>query len=295
MIPDYLAGLNTVCSRIDPSIGIGVLDMFGAANLIVMHPPSVTKVLCSSVEHALHGLKPASEAFFGKKVLFVLAGEEWLSLRRLMKTSFQRHNMDRLSGDVSAVAQTLQQKLAPYAASGAPLDMLQAISMFHLSAVGKVAFSHDLECMERFDDGPNAICQSFEFMLSELPRRAFSPDPQTQNDYASDTEDNIKWRRAASTVRGVISGVVRARLAEKDKKAKAQAQVQAQEQEGEAAADDLLECMIRAYEAEQAGGAGTVGAAGAAEAGQAPAPRAHTADELTAALGDNLIEILFAG
>jgi len=99
-------------------------------------------------------------------------------------------------------------------------------------------------------------------MLSELPRRAFSMDPGVQNDFESENEENRLWKEAAMAVRELVTVMVEKRLTEKAG--------------GVAVPDDLLEGMISSYHNEY--GKDGIGA-----------------EELVAALGDNLVEILFAG
>jgi len=85
-------------------------------------------VLASTVEHALHGLKPASEAFFGKKVLFVLSGKEWQGLRQQMRPAFASHNLGPMIDDTADKAEIFADILEPYAASGRDVDILLATS-----------------------------------------------------------------------------------------------------------------------------------------------------------------------
>jgi cytochrome P450 len=80
-----------------------------------MNPKYVTEILSTSAEHQLRGLKPASEAFFGKKVLFVLHGREWKDLRKLMKASLTNASLKLAEVDVSIVAQKMVDVLNPYA------------------------------------------------------------------------------------------------------------------------------------------------------------------------------------
>lgn len=96
-------------------------------------------------------------------------------------------------------------------------------------------------------------------MLTELPRRAFSPDPATQNDFETDNEENRAWKQAATSVREVVTKMVEERMSLTNN--------------GKATPDDLLSDMIAAYQQE-----GTV-----------------SAGQLVEDCGDNLIEVLFAG
>ena len=78
------------------------------------------------------------------------------------------------------------------------------MSMYHLSATGKASFGYDFKCIEQFEKGPNDINKSFEFMLTELPRRAFSQDPLLNADYETDNDDNRKFKFAATSVRSEV-------------------------------------------------------------------------------------------
>ena len=96
----------------------------------------------------MHGLKPASEAFFGKKVLFVLSGKEWQGLRQLMRPAFAVHNLSPMVEATSIKAKVFADVLSPYADSGRDVDVLLATSMYHLSAVSIASFHYELNCIE---------------------------------------------------------------------------------------------------------------------------------------------------
>ncbi len=132
--------------------------------------------------------------------------------------------------------------------------------MYHLSAIGKAAFNFDLKCLENLKSGHNAISNSFEYLLAELPRRAFSPH-EVDHDYDVDNDQNRQWKDAHDAVHGVIQNVVAQRL--KDRSS------------GVKTPDDLLDKMISTYE-EKFG-------------------KGNDAAQLTEELGANLVEILFAG
>ena len=135
-----------------------------------------------------------------------------------------------------------------------------------MSAIGKVAFDYDFECLEGFEKGPNGFNKAFEYMLKELPRRAFHPDPAIQNDYDTPNQDNIDWKEASDTARNIIEDVIQKRLNE--------------EKSGVTPRNDLLNAMIRSYMDEYSPG---------------DADDASIKDKLKGTLGDNLIEIVFAG
>ena len=259
-------------SKINPGTGMGYYETWdGETNLVVTNPDHVRKILSRIPTHALKGLKPASEAFFGKKVLFVLEGKEWRGLRKMMKVAFEKHNTAQMQRDTGDVAFQMADILSAHSARGEALDIHLLLSMYHLSATGKAAMDYDFKCIEGFSQGQkmNAINSAYEFMLSELPRRAFSPDPALQNDYETDNEDNRKFKAASQSVRSEVERAVEAKLEARKRLGKDGVKV------------DLLEAMIRAYEDEHASAGG--------------AASELTAARLTEELGDNLVEILFAG
>ena len=271
---DYIGGLRAMCGRIDDRSGGGkgvYTTWDGGFNLVLTEPNFVEKTLCSIVDHNLAGLKPASEAFFGKKVLFVLEGQEWRSLRLLMKKAFDKGQIALMQNETSKVARQVAVSLDAFERDGEAFDVLSAVSAFHLSAVGKASMGFDFGCVEFYEKtrgkGTNAINRAFELMLTELPRRAFSPDPAVRDDYETDNEDNRKYNGAAKAVRAEVEAAVRARLQEEARRG------------GGAGgrAKDLLQGMIEAYREEEGG------------------EHDLTAARLTDEIGDNLVEILFAG
>jgi cytochrome P450 len=260
---DYVAGLNMMAQRVHPVTKLGYVDTIESGHvLLCCKPASVRKVLTSSVQHFLGGLRPPSAAFFGHKVLFILEGKEWLDLRNVLKKSFQKHNVKLMSDDMAWAAQGFKTILDRYATSGEDLDFMRAVGAFHLAAIAKVAFDYDLGVIERFEEGPSAIEASFEYLLEELPRRAYAPDWETQNDFESDTPDNREMNRFSWQARDVIRKVIAQRLADI--------------QGGAQPRGDLLQKMIDVYTEDY------------------PEARNNT-EVLTAELGDNLVEIMFAG
>jgi len=260
---DYVAGLNMMAQRTHPETKLGYVDTVESGHvLMVTKPSSVRRVLMSSVQHFLGGLRPPSAAFFGHKVLFILEGKEWLDLRNVLKKSFQKHNVKLMSEDMIWAAEGFKTILDRYAATGEDLDFMRAVGAFHLSAIGKVSFDYDLGCIERFEEGQHEIEESFEYLLEELPRRAYAPDWDTQNDFETDNPDNREMSKFSWQVRDVIRNVIEERL----KSIEAGVQPRG----------DLLQKMIDVYVEDFPESRGDV-------------------DLLTAELGDNLVEIMFAG
>ncbi len=263
--PNFVQGLIMLSERASKEPHqIGYFDNWGTPAVILTNPEHVRVTLQHNVQHALWaGLLPASASFFGKKVLFILEGDEWKQLRNLMRESFKRQALPLLAEDITASAYQLLNKLEIYADRQQSVDMNYALSVYHLTAVAQSSMGYSLGCMDHFYEGPEEVLSAFEFMLNELPRRAFSPDPKLNADYTSDNEDNRKWNHHAKTVRDVVTKIVSARLAERS--------------QGKAARNDLLDAMIGMYES---------------EAGDASSKDPAV---ITSHIGDNLIELLFAG
>lgn len=151
------------------------------------------QVLTTSVQHFLGGLRPPSAAFFGPKVLFILEGREWLDLRNVLKKAFQKHSINMMVDDIHEAAEKFSGILKRYAAEGgwlcdderggpeertnkkncvgADVDFMRLVACYHIDAIGKVCFHSDLRALETFEQGPNVIEESFEYLL-EVSRRA---------------------------------------------------------------------------------------------------------------------------
>ena len=113
-----------------------------------------------------------------------------MDLRNILKKAFQKHNVRAMSEQVGRAGEEYQSLLQKHADEGMEFDAMRMVACFHLDAIGNVAFNTDLGCLASFEDGENVIEQSFEYLLEELPRRAYAPDWETQNDFESDTADN---------------------------------------------------------------------------------------------------------
>lgn len=259
---DYVAGLNQMATRLDPTTKMGIVDTVESGHILLLtHPESVKKVLTTSVQHFLGGLRPPSAAFFGPKVLFILEGREWLDLRNVLKKTFQKHNISMMSEDTYEAMDKFAEILDRYAESGDDIDFMRLLGCYHIQAIGQVAFHNDMKTLETFEDG-NVVEASFEYLLEELPRRAYATDFEVQNDFTSDNADNRLMAQMSHQVRDVIRQIIAKRLAD--------------HQAGVETPNDLLETMMAVFVEQYPEAKGDV-------------------EMLTHELGDNLVEIMFAG
>ena len=285
MVPDFPSGLMEMYAAVrrdHPEASVAYYTMFGKEVAMVVDPQSVADVLDDNTEHYLWGgMAPASKAFFGPKVLFVLEGEEWSELRRVMRPPLGAHgSLDSFSGAIcDAVQQCSDKILQHYAREKRLLNVLEMARLFHLSAAAKTMLNHDLDSLALLgrysawevdagvrgrDSSTGAWTSSFDFMLSELARRVFDPDPAISEDYTSldARKDNQQWKAAHDAVHNQILSLIRQRLALRKR--------------GQPAPKDMLTLLLDSYETE-CGGAAT------------------TAENFDKALGANVIELLFAG
>jgi len=270
LMADYIGELNKMAAKAKASKHkVGYLDQFGQKIYIVAYPEHVRLLLSRITAHALWGgIKPASEAFFGKSVLFVLEGEEWKRLRGIMRAAISSQRIQLMEADVTSCAVDLCNRLERFAETGTVVDVNAAFAAFHLASVGKSTFNYNLDVLSTFPK-LNDISTSFEYLLAELPRRSFHPDPKVSADYVSPNEDNLKWQKASRTVRNVVVKAIAKRL---DDEASGNWRPRG----------DLLDTMITQYRATQAGSASDT-------------DKARTANIMADVIGDNLVEMFFAG
>ena len=202
--------------------------------------------------------------------MFVLEGDEWRRLRKTLRESFKIQRLDTLSRDVTSCAIALSNRLQEFADSQDPVDMNLAFAQYHLASIGKSSFDFDFNALQKFP-ASDEISEAFEFLLNELPRRSFHPDASIREDYVTQNEDNIKWQRAANSVRKVINKAIFQRLEDQSR--------YDWEQRG-----DLLDSMITSYKNSES-----------SDKPELQMDNFKNAETLTQALGDNLVEIFFAG
>lgn len=214
------------------------------------------RVLESSVEHYLWGgIQPASESFFGAKVLFCLEGAEWRRWRQCMRPVLLPANLGRFAERLSRVGSELvarlrQQNLAE------PQDVLRAMQCFHIQGSTWGFYGDAVPAVAAYP-GKTAFHESFNTMLDQLAIRAFNPDVSLAFDYSSPNEANDLWKQNRSVIHKTVFDCVRARL-----------------QPGAMQQGDLLGELIQSHR--QLHGE-------------------QNADQVMASLGANIIEVIFAG
>jgi len=253
---DFMGSLEACYDRIPPEIGAGYYEMFGRSVFLPRKAEFVDSVMKRNVAHYLWGgIGAASTAFFGDKVLFVVEGDEWKRLRKIMTPELKsRIDVPKYVKDMTDSAVGLSTRLN--AASGS-VDLITAIGAFHLSSTSRAMYNVNPGCVEAFP-AENEISKAFNFFLGELPRRSFDPDPAVAQDYTTDNEANRAMWAASGVVHKAMTAVVRDRLAGKNNQRQ-----------------DMLKEMLNSYKQEFG-----------AEASPAM---------VESALGANMIELLFAG
>jgi cytochrome P450 len=192
-----------------------------------------TKLLQSNIEHMLWpGLIEASKAFFGPKVLFVLSGDEWKRLRKVMRGELVHQNLKTYADTIGREAYNMAKKLQ----ASPSVDMYNVAAHYHLDAAAGATFSTALGGVDTWPAKHDAV-EAFVWFTNELPRRAFAfTDPALNTDYKSNNEDNRNMWKNRDIAHNVIEKIVKKRL------------------ENRATKDpDMLELMIRVYEEDHKG------------------------------------------
>eukprot|EP01062_Namystynia_karyoxenos_P018800 TRINITY_DN16_c0_g1_i1.p1 TRINITY_DN16_c0_g1~~TRINITY_DN16_c0_g1_i1.p1 ORF type:complete len:609 (+),score=198.16 TRINITY_DN16_c0_g1_i1:72-1829(+) len=215
-----------------------------------------TDLLQKNIEHMLWpGLVEASAAFFGPKVLFILEGDQWRRLRKIMRGELIHQNLHTFADLMGREAYKIAKKMR--AEDG--VDMYMVAAHYHLDASAGAMFSTSLGAIDSWPTKHKQV-EAFVWFTNELPRRAFAfGDPALNTDYKTDNEDNRAMRKAHDNAHSVILEIVKRRL-----------------DAGRPTKDpDLLELMMRAYEEDNAG----------------PIDPKKLMDDV----GANLVELIFAG
>ena len=154
LAPDLPTGLMTLYERVPRKPGLAYYTMFDKEVLLVTDPSGIDDVLDGNVEHYLWGgMVPASKAFFGPKVLFVLEGQEWQTLRRVLRPPLLPANLHLLAADVGDVANVAAEKIQSiYVGTGRELNVLELSRLFHLSSASRTMLQYDLRCIYQLGD-----------------------------------------------------------------------------------------------------------------------------------------------
>ena len=106
--------------------------------------------------------------------------------------------------------------------------MSEMAQLYHLTAAANSMMHYDLKAIDQLgqrdawapkpqaEKGSSASwTQSFDYLLTELARRCFDPDPRVAEDYVTmgpGRDDNRRWKSAHDTVHGEILPLIRSRL-----------------------------------------------------------------------------------
>jgi len=269
--PDFPSGLMMMAKKIPRDVGLGYYTSYrqdGDGNtlekrvVLCTRPEFIEKIMAENTEHYLWGgIEPASVAFFGARVLFVLEGEEWSALRQTMRPVLLPGNLPMVASDVAGASRLMRDKVMALAEKGEVIDVQLLHQCYHLSAVSEALYSTSLPALDHFP-GKHVVHESFNLMLEELARRAFAADRQLQFDYTSKTEDNEIWNSNRDIVHDSVMTNLRDRIRGTTKSVKG------------GAAGDMLQQLVDAHKEDH------------------PDMTPEKTEEYLAA---NLVELLFAG
>lgn len=219
--PDFPSGLRQMAEKVPPDVGLGYYTSYrqdGDGNayekrvVLCTRPEFIEEIMADNTQHYLWGgIEPASVAFFGARVLFVLEGKEWSDLRKTMRPILLPDNLPMAFAEVQAASRRLVEVLAPYASKKEVVDLHLAHQCYHLQAASKVLYNTELPALDNYPD-KHTVHKSFNLMLDELARRAFHPDVSVQFNYTSPTEDNAIWGKNRDLIHDSVLKALRPRL-----------------------------------------------------------------------------------
>jgi cytochrome P450 len=173
--------------------------------------------MADNTQHYLWGgIEPASVAFFGARVLFVLEQKEWSDLRKTMRPVLLPENLPMAFDTVLETSKHLVQVLGRYAAKQEVIDLHLAHQCYHLQAASKVMYNTALPALDNYPK-KHVVHDSFNLMLDELARRAFHPDVYVQFNYTDSNEDNDVWRENRDHIHDNVLGALHPRLSGAEK------------------------------------------------------------------------------
>merc|ERR1711862_463306 len=108
--PDFPSGLRLMAKKVPADVGLGYYTSYrqdGDGNqiekrvLLCTRPAFIEEIMSDNTQHYLWGgIEPASVAFFGARVMFVLEGKEWSDLRKTMRPILLPENLPAAFADV---------------------------------------------------------------------------------------------------------------------------------------------------------------------------------------------------
>eukprot|EP00756_Hemistasia_phaeocysticola_P026821 Hpha_TRINITY_DN16085_c1_g4::TRINITY_DN16085_c1_g4_i1::g.118875::m.118875 len=200
---------------------------------VVNTPEYGTKLLQANTEHMMWpGLIAASAAFFGPKVLFILEGDQWKRLRKIMRGELIHQNLGGYANTMGQAAYDMASKLPV-----GDVDMYMVAAHYHMDASAGAMFSTSLGAIKSWPQKHSGV-DAFVWFTNELPRRAFAfTDFALNTDYTTDNPDNRKMWTNRDIAHKFVLEVVEKRL-----------------RDGRSKSDpDLLELMLQAYEEDNKG------------------------------------------
>jgi cytochrome P450 len=110
----------------------------------------------------------------GEVGVFAAEGDDWRRMRRLVVTALNSNHLQRYFEIVSTCTGRLHGRLLREARDGGGFDIGEALSSFTVDVTSALAFGHDLNTLERGDDG---LQEHLHRVFHMTNRRLFFPFP----------------------------------------------------------------------------------------------------------------------
>jgi len=149
--------------------------------------------------------------FLGSKSMVRLNHDEWKFHRRLVGKAFEYSHLTAMTGDILDVYGELESYLDRH--QNVELNIFPILKVTTLEAIGVTAFGYKFNAVKGIEEGPNAVGQAFEFLLTEMTRRNWSINP-LKNWYWLPLQANRDHKAASDLLRGTIQKMIDTRRAE---------------------------------------------------------------------------------
>ncbi|GLZ02453.1 cytochrome P450 [Actinoplanes sp. NBRC 103695] len=106
--------------------------------------------------------------------VFTAEGERWSRLRKVVTQSLRASYLQQYFATITTATERLLRGWHGFAASGAPIDVLDQMTRYTLDVVAELSLGHDLNSLEDRGDG---LHRRLPMLMSALTRRLLTPIP----------------------------------------------------------------------------------------------------------------------
>lgn len=131
-----------------------------------------------------------------------------------MAKSFKGYNIELSVPATVNSGKCLMVELDKYVDTNKAVDLCYLTKLFHLSNMGTIAFGYDfVDWKTNINPStPHPVQESFETMLFELARRAFSLNPMTKHCQWFPNAENRLWAKTSRQIQNEVDYAIQSRI-----------------------------------------------------------------------------------